>query len=85
MTTITICVGTSCYMKGSHHVIDRFDQLIRQHGLENEIEMTAAFCMGRCQGNIGTTIDGREITDLTEDTVDLVFKREILKEPVAAV
>ena len=31
MTTITICVGTSCYMKGSHHVIDRFDQLIRQH------------------------------------------------------
>ena len=81
MRNITICVGTSCYLKGSHHVIDRLDQLIQQHGLADEIEITAAFCMGRCQENIGTVIDGKDILDLTEETVDAVFEREILGSP----
>ncbi len=83
MKNITVCVGTSCYLKGSHHVINRLEKLIQQHGLEQEIEITAAFCMGLCQeGNVSTQIDGRNIPDLNEDTVEEVFKREFLEEAV---
>ena len=78
MRTITICVGSACHMKGAHHVIDRLQELIAEHGLENEVELKASFCMDRCRGNIGTVIDDKDIFDLTRDNVDEIFDREIL-------
>lgn len=79
MNTITICVGTSCHLRGSHHAINRLSELIKEHGLENKVELKASFCMDRCaEGTIAAEVDGRPIYDLTEDTVDEVFKREIL-------
>lgn len=80
MRTITICVGSACHVKGSHHVIDRLQELIAQYGLEDEIELKASFCMDRCRGNIGTVIDDRDITDLTKDNVDEIFAREFLNK-----
>lgn len=80
MRTITVCVGSACHVKGSHHVIDRLQELIAQYGLENEIELKASFCMDKCRGNIGTVIDGEDITDLTKDNVDEIFEREFLKK-----
>ena len=79
MRTITICVGSACHMKGSHHVIDRLQELIAEHGLEDEVELKASFCMDRCRGNIGTVIDDKDIFDLTRDNVDEIFDREILR------
>ncbi|MGI6205861.1 MAG: (2Fe-2S) ferredoxin domain-containing protein [Anaerovoracaceae bacterium] len=77
--TITVCVGTSCHLKGSHHALNRLADLIKEYGLENEVELKASFCMDRCEGKaISTEIDGRPIYDMTEDKVDEVFKREIL-------
>lgn len=78
MRTITICVGSACHMKGSHHAIDRLQELIAEHGLNDEVELKASFCMDRCRGNIGTVIDDKDIFDLTRDNVDEVFDREIL-------
>lgn len=45
MKTLTICVGSACHMKGSHRVIDKFDELIAKYGLEDEVELKASFCM----------------------------------------
>ena len=78
MRTITICVGSACHMRGSHRVIDRLGELIEQHGLENEVELKASFCMEQCRGNIGTLIDDTPIFDMKRDTVDEIFNREIL-------
>ena len=44
-------------MKGSHHVIDELDELIRRYGLEDEVELKASFCMDQCTGNIGARVD----------------------------
>ena len=78
MSTITVCVGSACHVKGSHHVIDRLGELIEKHGLTDEVELKASFCMEQCRGNIGTIIDDRVIEDMTKDSVDEVFAREIL-------
>jgi NADH:ubiquinone oxidoreductase subunit E len=72
-------VGSACHVKGSHHVIDRIQELIEQYGLQNEVEIKASFCMEQCRGNIGAVIDGKVITDLTKDNVDEIINREILK------
>lgn len=78
MARITVCVGTSCHISGSHHVIDRLGQLIRQYELEDQVELAGAFCMGNCGENVSAEIDGKVIEDLNKDSVDRVFEREIL-------
>ncbi len=80
MTTITVCVGSSCHMKGSHHVIDKLDELIDKYGLKDKVELKASFCMDQCTGNIGAQVDGRMIYDLTRDNVEEVFRREVLEK-----
>ncbi|MCI8283774.1 MAG: (2Fe-2S) ferredoxin domain-containing protein [Firmicutes bacterium] len=79
MKTITVCVGSSCHMKGSHRVIDRLGELIEENNLQNDVELKASFCMEQCTGNIGAVIDDKVITDLTRDNVDEVFRREIIE------
>lgn len=49
MRTITICVGSACHMKGSHHVIDRLQELIAEHGLNDEVELNGVFLYGQVQ------------------------------------
>ncbi len=78
MRSIVVCVGSACHMKGSHKVIDRLGELIEEHGLRDEVELKASFCMEQCKGNIGAIFDGRQVTDLTRDNVDEVFEREIM-------
>lgn len=80
MKTITVCVGSACHMKGSHRVIDKFDELITKYGLKDEVELKASFCMDQCTGNIGARIDDRQIYDLTRDNAEEVFLREILEK-----
>lgn len=65
-------------MKGSHRVIDKFDELIAKYGLEDEVELKASFCMDQCTGNIGARVDERQIYDLTRENAEEVFLREIL-------
>ena len=44
---ITVCVGSSCHVKGSHEVVARLEQLITEHQLKDQVEMTGTFCIGR--------------------------------------
>ena len=45
---ITVCIGSSCHLKGSRLVVDRLQTLIRERGLSDQIEMVGQFCMGDC-------------------------------------
>ncbi len=48
MVVVSVCVGSSCHMKGSYQVIKTFQELIKKNQLEDVIELKASFCMGRC-------------------------------------
>jgi NADH:ubiquinone oxidoreductase subunit E len=48
MVTVTVCVGSSCHIKGSRQIIVRFNELLKEHGLEDKIELQGSFCMERC-------------------------------------
>ncbi|MDK2933417.1 MAG: hypothetical protein PWP27_1227 [Clostridiales bacterium] len=48
MLQVYICVGSSCHLKGSYHIIKTFQNLIKKHDLEEKIELKASFCLGHC-------------------------------------
>ena len=74
---ITICIGSSCHLKGSRQVVEQLQYLIAQNDLKEEVELAGTFCMGRCQTGVNVTIDG-EVFSVSPDTVNAFFDGEVL-------
>ena len=56
---ITVCIGSSCHLKGSRDVVAILQRLIDLNGLKDQIELKGAFCMGECaQNGVCVCIDG---------------------------
>ncbi len=55
MILIRVCVGSSCYLKGSSELVDMLNQKIEENGLQDKISLSGSFCMGKCN-RVGVTI-----------------------------
>ena len=73
---ITVCIGSSCHIKGSRQVVESLQYLIEQSRLEDKVELGGTFCMGRCQQGVCVTVDG-EFHSVTPDTVKEFFEKEV--------
>lgn len=76
---ITVCIGSSCHIKGSRLVVEALQKLIADNQLEDKIELSGTFCMGRCQEGVCVTVDG-EFYSVSPVTVEDFFKNEVLKK-----
>ena len=69
---ITICIGSSCHLKGSRDVISILQRLVSLHHLEDKIELKGSFCMGECMNNgVCVCIDGERFNVLPYETEKL--------------
>ena len=76
---ITVWIGSSCHIKGSRLVVEALQKLIADNKLEDKIELSGTFCMGRCQEGVCVTVDG-EFYSVSPVTVEDFFKNEVLKK-----
>ncbi len=74
---ITVCIGSSCHIKGSRRVVSELQHLIAENNLKDEIELGGTFCMGKCQSGVCVTVDG-EFYSVTPETVREFFEKEVL-------
>ena len=74
---ITVCIGSSCHIKGSRQVVEQLQYLIEKNKLGDTVELGGTFCMGKCQQGVCVTVDDR-FYSVTPDTVDDFFKKEVL-------
>lgn len=74
---ITVCIGSSCHLKGSRQVVGRLQSLINENDLGGRVELGGTFCMGRCQEGVCVTLDNTPYS-LTPDSVDGFFKEHVL-------
>jgi NADH:ubiquinone oxidoreductase subunit E len=79
MVTVTVCVGSSCHIKGSRQIIVRFNELLKEHGLENEIELEGSFCMERCGEGLNWQIDEEPVTSKSVEEAIRTFTEKVLK------
>ena len=76
MTTITVCVGSSCHIKGARDIIMRFNELLKEHRLEDRVELKGSFCMERCGDGINWQIDDIPITsESVEDALTTLTEK----------
>ena len=65
---ITVCIGSSCHLKGSRAVVERLERLILERGLKDKIELRGSFCMGQCQTGVSVLLDGTYYSLTPENT-----------------
>lgn len=54
---LTVCIGSSCHLKGAKQIVESFQTLINERRLENKIELVGTFCLGNCQNGVSVKID----------------------------
>lgn len=77
---VTVCIGSSCHIKGSRQVVEKLQNLIKENNLGDKIELGGTFCMGKCQQGVCVSIDD-DFYSVTSENVEEFFEKNI-KEKV---
>ena len=71
MKTVTVCVGSSCHIKGARQIISRFNERLKEEGIQDTVELKGSFCMERCGEGLNWQIDDKPMTSASiEEAVD---------------
>ena len=74
---VTVCIGSSCHIKGSRQVVEQLQQLIAENNLGDKVELSGTFCLGNCQKGVCVTVD-EAFHSVSPATVSEFFANEIL-------
>ncbi|MEG0014762.1 MAG: (2Fe-2S) ferredoxin domain-containing protein [Niameybacter sp.] len=78
MKTISICIGSACHLKGSYDVLERFKALIVEYGLQEQVEVSAAFCLKNCAQAVSVKRWDGIILSVSRENATQIFKDEIV-------
>jgi len=73
---VTVCIGSSCHIKGSRQVVEQLQRLIAENNLGDKVELGGTFCMGKCQMGVCVTV-GDEVFSVVPDTVAEFFEKQV--------
>ena len=77
MLKITVCIGSSCHIKGSRQVVEQLQYLIAENNLGDKVELGGTFCMGKCQQGVCVTVND-SFHSVTPENVQEFFAKEVL-------
>ena len=74
---VTVCIGSSCHIKGSRQVVEKLQELVNENNLADKVELGGTFCLGKCQQGVCVMVD-EEFHSVSPETATEFFKNEIL-------
>lgn len=74
---VYICIGSSCYLKGSKDIITILERLIAIHNVKGKVTLMGSFCMGNCMQGVCVKIDDTFFS-LSPAKTEEFFIKEIL-------
>ena len=79
MIFVQVCVGSSCYLKGSQDIVELLQNAVVEHNIEDEVVLSGSFCIGKCN-RVGVTVqvDDDIHVGITRDNFREFFKNNIL-------
>lgn len=78
MVTVYLCVGSSCYVRGSDDVARQLQALISEHGLQDRVDVVGTFCLEHCSMGVTLRVDGQIFPEILPRSVAGFFRQEIL-------
>ncbi len=74
---LTVCIGSSCHLKGSRQIVEQLQALIAENALEDKVELVGTFCLGACQTGVSVKID-ETLFSLRPEDVKTFFENEVI-------
>ena len=76
---VTVCIGSSCHIKGSAEIVELLQSAVAEHHLEHEVTLAGSFCIGKCN-RIGVTVqvDDEVHTGVTKEDFKEFFQKNVL-------
>lgn len=78
MITVTVCVGSSCHIKGAREMIRRFNDFLAAEGIEDRVELKGSFCMERCGEGINWNINDEDFSSSCVEEGFETFRKKVL-------
>lgn len=75
---VYVCVGSSCHLRGSYKIIELMKENIEKNGLEEKVNLSAAFCLGKCTTGVTIKVDEEIVCGVSPENFDGIFKEHIL-------
>ena len=79
MLKITVCIGSSCHIKGSRQVVEQLQYLIAEHNLGDKVELSGTLCRGKCQKGVCVTVND-SFHSVSPENVGEFFDKEVLEK-----
>ena len=78
MLLITICVGSSCSLRGSDELASELFRLIEKEKLEGLVDIVGAFCMDACSKGVSVRVGEQEFSGIRPDQAQAFFYGEVV-------
>jgi NADH:ubiquinone oxidoreductase subunit E len=78
MIKVTVCVGSSCHLRGSYKIIKVFERIIRDKGLSDQIDFQGSFCMEHCTEAANIKINDEIYSVRALDEAEALFAEKVL-------
>ena len=75
---VSVCVGTSCFLRGSQTLLKRLADYVESRDLDDTVEIQATFCFEHCDRGptvrIGEQVIEHCTFDLARETIEEALK-----------
>jgi NADH-quinone oxidoreductase subunit G len=78
---VSVCMGTSCYLRGSQTLLQQLISTVEDNGLGHRVQVEASFCFEQCNDGPTVVFDGQPLTHATLDLVKEKL-RQYLQDPL---
>ena len=73
---VTVCIGSSCHLKGSRYVVETLQKLIDENNLGDKVTLGGTFCLDKCQQGVCVSVE-EDFHSVSPETVVEFFEKEI--------
>jgi len=74
---VSVCLGTSCFLKGSQDLLHQLIQYTEEHGWENMVDIRASFCFEKCESGPNVMVGDKQVKPATLESVAALMKEEL--------
>lgn len=78
MLLITICVGSSCSLRGSDDLASALFGLIEKENLQGKADIVGAFCMDSCSKGVSVQVGESKFSGIGPENAEEFFYKEIM-------
>lgn len=69
-TSITLCMGSSCFSRGNAQNLPRIQAFLRLHALETRVDLKGCRCGSACADGPNLWIDGQRQSNMTPEALE---------------